>query len=94
MTQPSSVHILAQGGAARVRYAEGAHAHEFQSEELAADPAYVVLHVPAPEEWARALPWAAGRRAEVLERVARELCRQRYPRGRVTIGSRTVEIRE
>jgi hypothetical protein len=35
--------------------------------------------VPTPAEWPAALSWAAGRRAEVIERIIAAVERQRCP---------------
>ena len=37
----------------------------------------VIVMVPTPEQWAAKVPWAAHRRAQILERVASEIQRQK-----------------
>ncbi len=44
--------------------------------ELGGAGVVVFITVPAPEQWATAVPWAPDRRTEILDRVAREVWRQ------------------
>ena len=72
----SSVRIEKLGPAAIIHYKEDRGSYDFDAELCTGD---VLLSIYAPRddgEWERRLPWAAGRRAEVLERVARHVIRQ------------------
>ena len=77
MAERYTVKIIKEGRSGRVSYSEGLlHSHEFYW-EFGGGEAVVLIKVPTPAEWSAVLPWAAARRAEILERVAIEVCRQR-----------------
>lgn len=79
MSDRYRVTVLEQGRSGRIRYSEGIlHSHEFYWEFGGGD-AVALISVPTPEEWPAAVPWAATRRSEILERVGAEVCRQRCP---------------
>lgn len=50
--------------------------------------------VPTPADWPTRVPWAAERRAEILDRVAREVFRQQCRGCDWTITDRWIEFRE
>lgn len=67
------------GRAGRVRYDEaGAESYAFEC-ELGAGNTLLIVVAPSSAEWSAALPWAAGRRQEVLDRLASEIVRQKAP---------------
>lgn len=71
-----SVDVTASGPSGMVHYREGAlHSHDFYWEFSGGD-VVASVSVPNPATWDRTIPWAAGRRDEVLGRVAEALCRR------------------
>lgn len=78
--------------AVSMRYREpGRGEHTFDG-ELGAGKVVVSIYVPSPEDWDAALPWAAGRRREVLERLAHEVIRRKAAASSFTIHERWVHI--
>lgn len=53
----------------------------------------VTLFVPTNEQWDREYPWAAGRRAEVLLRVAEGVKWRKAPTATYEIGEDAIEFR-
>lgn len=71
-----SVRITKHERAAIIHYAEDGGSYDFDA-ELGGGKVLLVIYAPRDDgEWERRLPWAAGRRTEVLERVARHVIRQ------------------
>lgn len=87
------VEIAGSGPGGSVVYREGEHVHEF-GWDLGGDGIVVTIYVPSPEEWGTALPWAAGRRSEVLQTLAREVRRQKCRGCLVEIAERWIHLRE
>jgi hypothetical protein len=48
--------------------------------------ALAIVSGPRPQDWDRAVPWASGRREEVMRRVADEVIRQSLRRAEATFG--------
>jgi hypothetical protein len=48
--------------------------------------------VPTEKRWPEDVPWAPGRRDEILERIAREVIRQRCPTCRMLIQKNSIEM--
>jgi hypothetical protein len=48
--------------------------------------ALAIVSGPPPQDWDRAVPWASGRREEVMRRVADEVIRQSLRRAVATFG--------
>ena len=76
-----------EGRSGLLEYLEGQLRLPFEWEFLATGAA---IPVPAAGEWdaywvERGQAGAAGRRGEILERLAREVCRQKAPGARVTV---------
>jgi hypothetical protein len=86
-----SVEIVQRGRDGDIRYVEGDHSYDFYWEFGGAD---VVgsISVPSREQWAAALPWAAERRDEVLQRVGEEAPRKRCRGCRVAIRERSIDL--
>ncbi len=77
MAEHYAVEIFEEGRSGQIRYSEGPfRSYEFYWEFGAGD-AVALISVPTPTDWPARLPWAAARRAEILDRVAAEVCRQR-----------------
>jgi hypothetical protein len=92
MDSLGKVRITKQGPAATIHYAEAAGQYAFYA-ELAGGNVLVVIYAPADDgEWARRLPWAAGRRSEVLEHIARNVARQESPASTFVVHAGGVDI--
>jgi hypothetical protein len=92
MSDPATVRITKGGRTATIHYAEGpGRACDFDA-ELGGGDALLIIFAPAPEMWAERLPWAAGRREEILELVAREVARQVSPGSRYRVHRAGVDI--
>ena len=52
-----------------------------------------IIECPDFSDWDQTYPWAAGRRLEVMERVAGEAIRQKAPRCRADLDPRSGCIR-
>ena len=87
------VEIVTHGRAGVVHYREGGHSHAFDW-EFGGKRVIVSIYVPAPDEWDARIPWAAGRRAEVLDAVAREVRRQRCRGCGIEIAERWINLTE
>ena len=75
-----------------MRYREpGRGEHKFDG-ELQMGKTVAVIYAPSPAAWDAALPWAAGRRQEVLQRLAQEVIRRKARGSRFTIDDRGVSI--
>jgi hypothetical protein len=85
------VEVVAHGRSGVVRYREGANTHQFDW-EFGGGKVVVTIYVPSPAEWDARLPWAAGRRSEVLAALGREVCRQKCPHCRVDIADRWINL--
>jgi hypothetical protein len=85
--------MVAHGPSGIARYREGSHEQDFDWEFGGRD-VIVSIYVPGPAEWDAAVPWAAGRRDEVLHRLGHIVARQQFPFGRFEIGERWVNICE
>lgn len=72
------VQVLERGRDGYVRYSEGLHHYDFYW-EFCGDGCIVSAGVPAADKWPQQLPWAAGRRDEVIARVGEQMCRRAGP---------------
>lgn len=74
---PTDYSVSISGGrAGYLSYSDDSGSHEFGWEIGGSNDVVVFILVPSPEEWVTQLPWASGRRDEVLDRIAREVHRQ------------------
>ena len=89
----ASVQMISHGPSGVARYCEGEHQHDFDWEFGGGD-VIVSIYVPGPAEWDVRVPWAAGRRDEVIGRLARAAARDQFPPGRFEIHERWVNICE
>ena len=87
------IEIVAHGPSGVVHYREGPNSHAFDW-ELGGGDVIVSIYVPAPDEWDARVPWAAGRRAEILERLVSAVRRKQSLYGRVEILDRWINFRE
>jgi len=72
------VDIQDGGRAGSISYHESRHTASFDW-EFASPPALAFISGPKAAEWDHACPWASGRQAEIFERVAQEVIRQKAP---------------
>jgi hypothetical protein len=80
MADDSIVKITKQGRTSTIHYSEGpGRTVDFGAELGGSGDTLLIVFAPPPEFWDEQLPWAAGRRDSVLERVAREIIRQEAP---------------
>lgn len=92
MTRPV-VEIQVNGPGGSVIYREGELAHSF-GWDLGGNRVLATLYVPSPAEWDSAVPWAAGRREEVLRFVAAEVRRRKAPGCRIEAHERWIHLVE
>jgi hypothetical protein len=71
------VTITQDGRMGTVRYAEGWFRRLVFGWEFGGGDAVALIRIPSREEWQRLPRWAAGRRDEIVRRVAHEVRRQR-----------------
>ena len=57
-------------------------------------PDLATIYVPSPADWDARIPWAAGRRDEVLATLAREVSRQKCRGCTIEIAERWIHLRE
>ena len=84
--------IAASGPGGSATYREGERVHRFDW-ELGTGDVVAIVYVPSPADWDARIPWAAGRRDEVLETLARELSRQKCRGCVVEIAERWIHFR-
>lgn len=95
MTGDFTVKIVDEGRSGSVSYCEGAMALALWW-EFTMDGAYI--WAPSPEQWdgywrSNGAPDAAGRREEILARVAAEAVRQRATSAKSSIGDDVVTLK-
>jgi hypothetical protein len=85
--------LIDHGKGGWLTYGEGGETARF-SWKLAGKEGTLVawVIVPTSKRWAEDVPWAADRRDEILDRIARELLRQRCPTCRVLIQKDAIEM--
>ncbi|MGB5136556.1 MAG: hypothetical protein WBN89_15435 [Prochlorococcaceae cyanobacterium] len=84
---PWRVEIVEHVRSGSVVYHEAAGQAAFHWEFSGGD-GIASLWVGAADDWSTRVPWAAGRRADILQRVAREVVRRRAPGCRALIEAR------
>jgi hypothetical protein len=93
MSRPQ-VESVGNGRSGIVYYREGENEHAFDWEIGGSGSVVAIIYVPTPEEWDTQIPWAAGRRTEVLQVFGAELCRQQCPTCTVEILDHWVHLHE
>lgn len=92
MADSFSVDIRVANRSGTVRYSEpGRGDHTFDC-EFGGGNTVLVVYAPFPQKWDAELPWAAGRRQEVLERLAHEVILQKARGCRFVVHEGGVEI--
>src|SRR3954466_14730408 len=89
-----SVTIEDAGPGGDVVYREGEHEARFGWDLGARHPHIAFVYVPDEATWPEQLPWASGRREDVLERVAREVKREKCPRARIEFAADRIDFLE
>lgn len=87
------VEIEVNGPGGSVTYREGGHAQSF-GWDLGARDVIATIYVPSPADWDARVPWAAGRRDQVLATLAREVSRQKCRGCVIEIAERWIHLRE
>ena len=87
------VEIVASGPGGSVIYREGEHTQAF-GWDLGGGDVLATIYVPSPADWDARIPWAAGRRDEVLATLAREVSRQKCRGCTIEIAERWIHLRE
>jgi len=86
--------IEQRGRSGTVRYEEpGAGAHQF-AWEFGGGRTRFIIYIPAPDAWAKTMPWAMDRREEVVERIGREFSRQAQIEYRPLLSHTMLELRD
>ena len=70
-----------------IGYYEGSRAASFYW-EFGGNDVVLIIYVGRSTEWSQQYPWAADRRREIMERVSREVIRQRAPNCKADIDVR------
>ena len=87
------VEISQEGRGGSVVYYEGSNAiscyWEFGGGDVVA-----FIHVGEPAEWRKKCAWAAERKPEIAERIAKEVIRQRAPTCRADIEDEYIYVRD
>ena len=73
-----TVTIEEHGRCGLIHYREGENVISFDW-EFASGPAVVVIWPLHNERWEEMYPWAKGRKSEIIENVAGDVCRQKAP---------------
>ena len=85
------VHVITHGRDGEVLYIEKGNTGRFYWEFLVGD-AIIGVAFPKKEQWDTAIPWAAGRQEEIMQKVAREVVRQEAPGHKVRCADGSFEI--
>lgn len=86
-TMPWGVEVLERGRSGSVVYREAENVISFYWEFGGGDTV-AIIWAEQSASWNARYPWAAARRSTILERVARELIRQKAPACRAEIDHR------
>jgi len=85
------VHVITRGRDGEVLYSENGNSCRFYWEILVGD-AMVGVTFPKKDKWDTAIPWAAGRQDEIMQKVAREFVRQQAPGHKVRWADGSFEV--
>lgn len=92
MDSVGRVRITQRGPAAVIHYVEDGGSYDFAA-EFGGGNVLLVIYAPRDDgDWAEKLPWAAGRRTEVLEQVARQVVRQKARGSKFVVHAGGVDI--
>lgn len=91
MNTLGTVRVTKHGPAAIIHYVEAGGSHDFDA-ELGGGKVLLTIYAPPDGEWDRRLPWAAGRRTEVLEHIARRVASKESPGSKFAIHALGVDI--
>jgi hypothetical protein len=87
------VDIVTSGPGGSVVYREGEHEQAF-GWDLGTGDVIATIYVPSPADWDARIPWAAGRRGEVVATLAREVSRQKCRGCIVDLSEHWIHLRE
>jgi len=79
MSENWSVEIETRGRDGYVYYAEGLDRTRFYWEFGGTPRIVAIISGIEPDSWDNSLPWAKGRRAEIMRRIAEDVIRQKAP---------------
>ena len=79
MPENWSVDIETRGRDGAVYYSEGLNRVRFYWEFGGTPRILAIISGPRPDEWDDSSPWARGRRAEIMRRIAEDVIRQKAP---------------
>jgi len=79
MAQDWSVDIETRGRDGTVHYSEGPNRVRFYWEFGGAPRIVAIISGVRPGEWDESVPWAKGRRVEIMHRIAEGVIRQKAP---------------
>jgi hypothetical protein len=85
------VEIVANGRDGYITYREDSDSAKFYWEVGGGD-VLAIIHAGKPSMWSYKYPWAVDRRHELLERVSKEVIRQKAPTCTATFDDKTGEI--
>jgi hypothetical protein len=92
-TVKAVVDIVANGPGGSVIYREGDRRHEF-GWDLGTGDVLATIYVPSTGDWDAKVPWAAGRRQEILDFIARQVRRRRAFGSRIEMHERWIQFTE
>ena len=85
------VHVITRGRDGEILYIEKGNTCRFYWEILVGD-AIIGVSFPKKDKWDTAIPWAAGRQDEIMQKVAREFVRKEAPGHKVRWADGSFEI--
>jgi hypothetical protein len=85
------VEVMVNGRDGYITYREISDSAKFYWEFGGRDVT-AIIHTGKPSTWRDKYPWAADRRHEILERVSKEVIRQKAPTCTATFDEKTGEI--
>ena len=85
------VHVITHGRDGEILYIEKGNTCRFYWEFLGGD-AVVGVTFPKKDKWDTAIPWAAGRQDEIMQKVAREVVRKKAPGHKIRWADGSFEI--
>ncbi len=85
------VKIISKGPYGYIDYIEDGQTHQFFW-EFCGGNTVASITVPKPDEWDTEVPWARGRREEILNRVATETIRQQARSCSIRMKDQFIEI--
>jgi hypothetical protein len=85
------VKFISKGPYGYIEYIEDGQTRQFYW-EYGGGNTLASISVPTPDAWDTEVPWAKGRREEILDRVATETIRQQAPRAFVQMEDEFINL--